>query len=103
MGIIGDAISAAEVEGKILKLKTCKYDLSDDNVSIAVYNKAIDRMITDVQGFLGTSGSRKVVTMLNNYPEPYQGSDQILATAREYIQKEINYLKGQTGSGGGIR
>lgn len=101
MGIIGDVISAAEVESKILRLKSCKADLLDDNNAISIYNKAIDRVITDVQSLLGKRASSNIVNKLNSYSEPNQGSDGNLINARDYIQREINYLKGQSSGGGG--
>lgn len=103
MGIIVDAISAAQVKGKIWNLTSCRNDLSDDGGAIGVYNKLIDRVITDVQSMIGSQNSRAIVNKLCGYTEPNQGSDRTLSAAREYIQREINYLNGQVESGGGCR
>lgn len=103
MGIIKEAIDTVEAKNRVLQLKMCKADLNDDGAMIGVYNKAVDRIVTDVQAFLGKGNSTKIVSRLSTYMEPREGSDGNLNAAKEYIQYEINsydYIFLDGGGGG---
>lgn len=102
MGIIGDLFSAAEVEARIHKLYGCINDLTNDKIVVGAYNKAVRQMTADVQGLLGADGSQKVVCKLASYEEPDENSDCDIINTKDYLQREINYLKGKTcGEAGG--
>lgn len=96
MGVIGDIISAAEVEARIIILKDCIRDLTNDKLIVGAYNKSVDLMITDVQGLLGAGNSKAIVNKLCAYPEPDADSDSAVLNAKDYLRREINYLKGKT-------
>lgn len=93
MGIIVDAISEQKVKSKIRKLENCRKDLGDDSGDINAINKNIESLISDVQRFIGASGSGPIEDILRTMKEPDQYSDKWLSEANAAIGREINYLR----------
>lgn len=93
MGIIRDAIDEQKVKAKIRKLENCRKDLGDDGGDISAINKNIESLISDVQRFIGTSGSYPIEERLRAMKEKDQSSDKWLSEANTAIGREINYLR----------
>ncbi len=101
MGVISDHISEQKIKRKISKLEDCRKDITDDSGDVNAINKNFDSLISDLQSFLGASGSARLEELLYAMKESDQYSDPFLAKASIAIRNEIRSLKSELEDDGG--